>query len=194
MKPLLTQSAITATAALLAFHSYLATIHAQDQPVCSFDVGNPMPQVQCGSVNVTSTAYLFFQLNITNSTESDAFIATIKFDWDETSHITMGVYKVGEIIELNHTHVYKEKGVYSVGYKVDFGNSGGVCEMSGSGSLGLLRIGDDNCEWGITTEAPTISPSPTMGKTMLPSSSSSEGAMDALPLIVSTATLYLLSC
>ena len=49
--------------------------------------------------------------------QSKAYLAEVTFDWDVTKHTIVASYAIGKMISLNDTHIYKEPGYYSVGFK-----------------------------------------------------------------------------
>ena len=120
----------------------------------------------CGPVGETSTAFLNITVDTPASPEPDGFEATFTVEWGPFS-TTRNIVRLEYDIQhtLIETYVYKETGIYEMGHKVTIQNSGGACDEGGFSQTALLRIGLDDCQYGITTGNPTVSPSPTMGPT-----------------------------
>lgn len=175
------------SAALLSLLStcfYITPLQAQTESSTfgRCEIGSAFPQVQCGPVNELSTADLYFVVNSTDGTSSnnsnETYTATVAFDWDEISFVTVESYKFGERVEMNSSYTYRQPGIFSVGYIIEFGPDAGSCANESSSSYALLNVSEQSCEWGVIVEAPTVSPSPTT-LTEQPTSGSNVPAPDS---------------
>ena len=120
----------------------------------------------CGPVGENSTIFVDFTVDTPASPEPDGFEATFTVNWGpfSTTRKIVGLeYDIQHT--LNETYVYKETGIYETMNKVTIKNSGGACDEAEFWQTALLRIGSDDCQFGITKGNPTVSPSPTMGPT-----------------------------
>ncbi|KAL7466834.1 hypothetical protein ACHAXS_007116 [Conticribra weissflogii] len=166
------KSASAASLFILSRCLYITPLKAQNETStpAGCTIGSALPQVQCGPINELSIADVYFVVNSTSgawnndSDKNDSYTATVAFDWDEISFVTIESYKFGERVEMNSSYTYRQPGIFPVGYIVEFGPDAGPCANGSSSSYALLNVSEDGCEWGVTTEAPTLSPSPTTAK------------------------------
>ena len=130
---------------------------------CSW--GGPIPVMKCGSVGENSTYTFFFQLNTTTASASETFDAVITFNWEVFSSATAKTLEVGKMYEFQSTYAYEDSGYYTVGCEVAWGSEK-------QGLSALLQIEEDSCDWGVTTNAPTITPYPSETPTESPTTES----------------------
>jgi len=161
------KSTSRALLSLLSSCFYITQLDAQNENNTTGGciIGGALPQVQCGPVNELSTADLYFVVNsiggISSNNSNETYTATVAFDWDEISFLTIESYEFGERVEMNSSYTYRQPGIFSVGYIIEFGPDAGSCANDSSSRYALLNVSEGGCEWGVTTEAPTVSPSPT---------------------------------
>merc|ERR1712194_906405 len=105
---------------------------------------------------------VYFENNAIEN-EEGTYKATVNFEFGPAAFTTADDFPYGEKIFRNQTYIYKEPGIYEVGRMVTFGDDAGDCSGDRASSMALLNISDVSCTYGITTNAPTISPSPTTG-------------------------------
>jgi len=139
---------------------------------CSW--GGPFPVMKCGSVGENSTYTFFFQLNTTTASASETFDAVITFNWEPSFYSqTTKILEVGKMYEFHSTYAYEESGYYVVGHEIAFEvDDSIICGNGTSSSSALLRVDEDSCEYGVTTNAPTVTPFPSETPTKSPTTSS----------------------
>ena len=137
---------------------------------CSW--GGPIPVMKCGSVGENSTYTFFFQLNTTTASASETFDAVITFNWEVFSSATAKTLEVGKMYEFQSTYAYEVSGYYVVGHEIAFKPDDSICGEGTSGSSALLRVDEDSCRYGVTTNAPTVTPFPSETPTKSPTTSS----------------------
>ena len=128
------------------------------------------PVFDCGSVGENNTyTFLFtfqFLADSNNSTTlPETFDAVITFDWEVYKYQFTETLDVGKMYEFQSTYVYEDSGYYTVGCEVAWGSEK-------QGLSALLQIEEDSCDWGVTTNAPTITPYPSETPTESPTTES----------------------
>ena len=180
------------TILFLGFAALLHLARAQDDGSCSW--GGPVPKMKCGPVGENSTYTFFIQLNDTSDTTAsgNTFDAEITFDWTDYSYSFSESLESGKLYNFSSTYAYDEAGYYSVGYDVKLTNLGNcVADEASTGSTGLLRVDEDSCRYGVTTDAPTITPSPSEAPTENPTTSGSATKITTATPTVATILTFL---
>jgi len=151
---------------------------------CSW--GGPVPIMKCRAIGGESTYTFFIQVNDTSTTTAsgNTIDAEITFDWGESSYTTTESLETGKLYNFSSTHKYATGGYFLVGYDVAFSlegecNDGNVT----TGNSALLRVDRYSCDYGVTTNAPTITPSPTETPSDVPTISSSATKIARTPIL-----------
>jgi hypothetical protein len=150
------------------------------------------PEFNCGSVGENNTyTFLFsFQFldddNNNSTTLPETIDAVITFDWEVYSYEFNETLDVGKMYEFQSTYAYEDSGYYMVGCEVAWDS-----DAFATGLSALLQIEEDSCNWGATTNAPTITPYPSETPTESPTTSSATTRIEKLP--IATIFTFLLS-
>mmetsp|Transcript_166 Transcript_166/g.416 ORF Transcript_166/g.416 Transcript_166/m.416 type:complete len:192 (-) Transcript_166:55-630(-) len=151
-------SSFTTSAAAVICISTDSAVYGQEQTEVACTFGSL--RFKCGPVGQESHASVYFENNDSEE-EGGTYQATVEFDFGPMQFVTAEDFPFGERITRNQTYIYKEPGIYEVGRTVTFGDNAGSCSNNSVFGTALLNISDASCRYGITTNAPTISPSPT---------------------------------
>jgi len=184
---------------------------------CSW--GGPTPEMKCGPVGENSTYTFYIQVDDTrpglpeNNIVADAFLA-INWGVSNNSYITYEPMNAGKLYKFQSTFAYNKTGYYVVGHEIALLNIFGYLAANGTSSCctgelsewlngledipnyfsssGLLRVDQYSCEYGVTTNTPTIPPYPSETPTDYPITISSATSITTLPIVTILTFLSLL--
>jgi len=124
--------------------------------------------MNCGSVGENSTYAFSFRFDDNSTNAAETIDAVITFNWGVSIDTTSETLDVGKPYTFENTYAYDEAGYYVVGYEISF-QAG--CGDGSASSSALLRVEEDSCKYGVTTNAPTVTSYPSATPTVSPAAS-----------------------